>query len=121
LVLRKRAILSRCGHQAKWESAGEHSEPNQLLERAVQAMKIQDRLIQKHSSVHQAVHPSLRVTALHHQHLTRRPAEIAASQQMQMEMENGLARAAAIVQHRAVAYEEVAFAGKLCGDQLQLA
>jgi len=40
---------------------------------------------------------------------------------MQMEMENGLARAAAIVQHRAVAYEEVAFAGKLCGDQLQLA
>jgi hypothetical protein len=40
---------------------------------------------------------------------------------MQMKMENGLARAAAIVQHRAVASEEVAFAGKLCGDQLQLA
>src|SRR5437016_14587648 len=55
------------------------------------------------------------------QHSARRPAEIAASKQMQMEMENGLARAAAVVQHRAVASEEIAFARKLCGDQLQLA
>src|SRR3981189_1802269 len=55
------------------------------------------------------------------QTLAWRPAESAASKQMQMEMENGLARAAAIIEHGAVAFEEVAFAGELRGDQLKFA
>ena len=41
---------------------------------------------------------------------------MAASQQMQMEMENRLACAAAVIQDGAVAFEEFAFACELRGD-----
>jgi len=44
-----------------------------------------------------------------------------AAEQMQMEMENGLACPAAIVYDGAVAFQKIAFAGKLRSGQLQLA
>ncbi len=46
---------------------------------------------------------------------------MAAAEKMEMEMENRLACATAVVQDSAVAFEEIAFACKLRGDQLQLA
>src|SRR5579859_1470304 len=53
--------------------------------------------------------------------LSRRPAELAAAQQMKMEMEDGLARARAVIEKRAVTCEEIALAGELRGNQMQLA
>ena len=53
--------------------------------------------------------------------LARGPAELAAAEQMQMQMKNRLAGAAAVVQHRAVAIKQRAFPSELRGDQLQLA
>ena len=44
-----------------------------------------------------------------------------AAKQMQMEMEDGLACPAAIVYDGAVAFQKIAFAGQLRGDQLQFA
>src|SRR2546425_7531542 len=40
---------------------------------------------------------------------------------MQVKMKDGLARAGAIVQHSSVAFQQLAFARQLRGDQLQLA
>jgi hypothetical protein len=53
--------------------------------------------------------------------LTRGPAKMTAAEQMQMEMKDGLARPAAIVYDGAVAFQKIAFAGKLRGDQLEFA
>jgi hypothetical protein len=53
--------------------------------------------------------------------LARRPTEIAAAKQMQMEVENGLPGAAAVVENGAVARQETTLFGKLCCDKLQLA
>ena len=53
--------------------------------------------------------------------LARRPTEIAAAKQMQMEVEHGLAGAAAVIENGAVARQEVTLLGKLCCNKLQLA
>src|SRR2546421_2355030 len=53
--------------------------------------------------------------------LTRGPAEMTAAEKMEMEMEDGLARPAAIVYDGAVAFQKMAFPGKLRGGQLQFA
>ena len=50
--------------------------------------------------------------------LTRRPAKCAPAEQMQMQMKYRLPRAASVVQHCAVAGEEIQFARQLCGDEL---
>ncbi|HTA59108.1 MAG TPA: hypothetical protein VK805_13175 [Candidatus Baltobacteraceae bacterium] len=49
------------------------------------------------------------------------PAEIAASEKMQVEMENGLAGAGAVVEYGAVAGQEIALGGEFGSYQLQLA
>lgn len=53
--------------------------------------------------------------------LSRRPAELAATQQMKMEMKDGLARARAVIEKRAVACQQISFAGELRGHQMQFA
>lgn len=49
------------------------------------------------------------------------PAEVAATEQVQVEMEDGLAGARAVVEDGAIAGEQVAFGGELGGDKLELA
>ena len=46
---------------------------------------------------------------------------MAAAQQMQVQMEDGLAGAAAVVKDRAIAGEEMVFGGKFRGDELEFA
>ena len=53
--------------------------------------------------------------------LTRRPVEGATTQQMQMQMEDGLASAASSVNYRAVALRKVTLTGQFGSHQLQLA
>jgi len=53
--------------------------------------------------------------------LAWRPAELAAAEQVQMEMEDGLAGAGAVVEDRAIAVEQIALAGELRGNQMELA
>ena len=53
--------------------------------------------------------------------LSGRPSEIAASEQVQMQMKHGLSRAAPIVEHCAIAFGKFAFDGQLGRDELQLA
>jgi hypothetical protein len=50
-----------------------------------------------------------------------RPAELAAAEQVQMKMEDGLAGARTIVEDRAISIEQVTLAGELCGNQMELA
>ena len=47
-----------------------------------------------------------------------RPAELAAAEQVKMEMKDGLAGTGAIVEDGAITCEQVAFAGQLRGDQM---
>src|SRR5206468_9400558 len=54
------------------------------------------------------------------QRLTRWPAEITSTEQMQMQMKDRLAGAGAVIQDRAIAREDLAFARKLRSNQLQL-
>ena len=50
-----------------------------------------------------------------------RPAELAAAEQVQVEMKNRLAGAGTIVEDRAISIEQIAFSGELRGNQMQLA
>ena len=50
--------------------------------------------------------------------LTRRPAEITSAEEMQMEMEDRLACARAVVEDRTIAGEKVALPGDVCSGQL---
>src|SRR5271165_4788852 len=53
--------------------------------------------------------------------LAGRPAKMAAAQQVQMEVENGLPSAAAVVNYGTKAKRQAAFLGNLCGHKLELA
>lgn len=46
---------------------------------------------------------------------------MAAAEEMHMKVKNGLARAAAVVEHGAIAGEEIALPGQFGGDKMQLA
>src|ERR1700689_2598494 len=50
-----------------------------------------------------------------------RPAELAAAEQMQMKVKDGLAGTGAVVEDGAISIEQVPFAGEFRGDQMQLA
>ncbi len=52
--------------------------------------------------------------------LSRWPAELAAPEQVQMQMKDGLPRASAVVEDRAVAFQQVALAGQFRRDEMQL-
>src|ERR1700680_4698974 len=51
--------------------------------------------------------------------LARRPAKIAAAEEMEVEMEDGLPGTGAVVEDGAIARKKIALVGEVCGDELE--
>jgi hypothetical protein len=79
------------------------------------------RTVRSATNVDRKARASSRTSRLSHSKLAGGPAEIAATEEVQMQMENGLACACTVIQHGAIAAEEIALTGKFRGDELQLA